>query len=86
MVTIFGRTEGEVPIIYRADRANAVAADGSNSFYVTGEFTGMATFDSLSVTSTGPNASISFSQSMTLMVLSNGFTMPAALMLILVTR
>ena len=44
-------------ITYRADRANAIAADGSNSFYVTGEFTGMATFDSLSVTSTGPNAS-----------------------------
>jgi hypothetical protein len=42
---------------YQTDRANAIAADGSNSFYVTGEFTGTATFDNLSVTSTGPNAS-----------------------------
>ena len=39
-----------------ADRANAAATDGS-SFYVTGDFTGTATFDGLSVTSTGPNAS-----------------------------
>ena len=41
----------------QADRANAVATDGSNGFYVTGDFTGTATFDGLSVTSTGPNAS-----------------------------
>ena len=44
-------------ITYQTDRANAIATDGANSFYVTGEFTGTATFDSLSVTSTGPNAS-----------------------------
>lgn len=44
-------------IAYQADRANAIAVAGSNSFYVTGDFTGTATFDSLSVTSTGPNAS-----------------------------
>jgi hypothetical protein len=44
-------------ITYQADRANAIAADGSNSLHVTGEFTGTATFDSLSVTSTGPTAS-----------------------------
>jgi len=44
-------------INYQADRANAIATDGSNSFYVTGDFTGTATFDGLSVTSTGPNAS-----------------------------
>ena len=46
---------GEGTIGYQADRSNAIAVDGSNSFYVTGEFT--ATFDNLSVTSTGPNAS-----------------------------
>ena len=44
-------------INYQADRANAIGSDGSNSFYVTGEFTGTATFEGLSVTSTGPNAS-----------------------------
>ena len=44
-------------ITYAVDRANAIAVDGLNSFYVTGEFTGTATFDGLSVTSTGPNAS-----------------------------
>ena len=44
-------------ITYQTDRANAIATDGANSFYVTGEFTGTATFESLSVTSTGPNAS-----------------------------
>jgi len=44
-------------INYQTDRANAIGSDGSNSFYVTGEFTGTATFDGLSVTSTGPNAS-----------------------------
>ena len=48
---------GEVAVTYQTDRANAIATDGANSFYVTGEFTGTATFDSLSVTSTGPNAS-----------------------------
>ena len=44
-------------INYQADRANAVAVDSANSFYVTGDFTGTATFDPLSVTSTGPSAS-----------------------------
>jgi len=44
-------------ISYQVDRANAIGVDGSNSFYVTGEFTGTATFDGLSVTSTGPDAS-----------------------------
>ena len=44
-------------INYQTDRANAIGSDGSNSFYVTGEFTGTATFDGLSVTSAGPNAS-----------------------------
>ena len=44
-------------INFQADRGNAIAADGANSFYVTGDCTGTATFDSLSVTSTGPNAS-----------------------------
>ena len=48
---------GGATITYQADRANAIASDSSNSFYVTGEFTGTATFDGLSVTSTGPNAS-----------------------------
>ena len=44
-------------INYQADRANAIASDGSNSFDITGELTGTATFDGLSVTSIGPNAS-----------------------------
>src|ERR1043166_8836739 len=35
-------------INYQADRANAVAVDSANSFYVTGDFTGTATFDPLS--------------------------------------
>jgi hypothetical protein len=49
--------KGGSTIIYQTDRANAIAADGSNGFYVTGDFTSTATFDSLSVTSIGPNAS-----------------------------
>jgi len=44
-------------ITYQADRSNAIAVDGSNSFYVVGDFTGTAVFDGLSVTSTGPSAS-----------------------------
>lgn len=53
----FWAHRGGGAITYQADSANAIATDGSNSFYVTGEFTGTATFDGLSVTSTGPNAS-----------------------------
>jgi hypothetical protein len=35
------------------DPAKAVAADASNNFYVTGDYTGTATFNGLSVTNTG---------------------------------
>jgi len=38
---------------FAADPAKAVAADASNNFYVTGDYTGTATFNGLSVTNTG---------------------------------
>jgi hypothetical protein len=38
---------------FAGDPAKAIAADAANNFYVTGDYTGSATFDGLSVTNTG---------------------------------
>jgi hypothetical protein len=38
---------------FAGDPAKAIGADASNNFYVTGDYTGTATFDGLSVTNTG---------------------------------
>lgn len=37
------------------DTGKAIATDASNNFYITGDYTGTATFDGLSVTNTGTN-------------------------------
>lgn len=39
------------------DPAKAIAVDGANNFYITGDYTGLATFDGLSVTNTGTSGS-----------------------------
>jgi len=38
---------------FAGDPAKAVAVDGANNFYMTGDYTGTATFDGLTVTNTG---------------------------------
>jgi hypothetical protein len=40
-------------ISFVADKAYSITADGAQNFYITGEYTGTATFDNLSVTNTG---------------------------------
>jgi hypothetical protein len=38
---------------FAGDPAKAIAVDGANNFYMTGDYTGTATFDGLTVTNTG---------------------------------
>ncbi len=38
---------------FAADPARAIAIDGANNYYITGDYTGVGTFDGLSVSSTG---------------------------------
>ncbi len=42
---------------FAGDPAKAVAVDGSNNFYMTGDYTGTATFDGLSVVNSGTSGS-----------------------------
>ena len=50
----------------------------ANNFYITGDYTGTATFDGLSVPNTGTSGTTSFSQNITLRAPSSGCIMPAA--------
>ncbi len=59
------------------DPAKAIAADSNNNFYVTGDYTGTATFDGLSVVNTGTMAPTSLSRSTTTTVSFNGSITPA---------
>jgi hypothetical protein len=40
---------------FAGDPAKAIAADGASNYYITGDYTGTATFDGLSVANTGTN-------------------------------
>ena len=44
-------------VSFAPDRANAISADASDNFYVTGEYSGNATFDGLTVDNTGTSGS-----------------------------
>lgn len=44
---------GGGPVTFAGDSAKAVAADGANNLYMTGDYSGIATFDGLSVPNTG---------------------------------
>jgi hypothetical protein len=43
-------------ISFRTDRANSIAVGPADSYYITGDFSGTANFDNLTVTSTDPNS------------------------------
>ena len=51
-VTTFGFTAEEAQL-FAGDPAKAIAVDAANNFYITGDYTGTATFDGLTVPNTG---------------------------------